>query len=495
MRKPSPEFTQRYGLAKRWRDGVRQNIEDVLRFCANGRQNDFTTRPTSTTEPENDTFISIGEEMATDLAGDLVNYYTPPEARWAEYEITTEVPKEMERQALAYVEDREDQLFALIESSNYNDVAPQITFEAATHGTAAVWCDQGHLQEPIFIDVVPPHELLITPGHLGILDRFRETYVLAQHLPALLPDADLSDDALRKKMEKPTTHAKVTWGFWLDWTDPGNPRWIREIAVDDKLVSEPKEDIGPINGSCPLLIGRFNPQARKPWGRGPAIKALPDLLVLNKIEEVILNKLDEALDPPWSYVDDGLLDMQGGFQSGMAYPRRPGSEAPQPIPNQSQLDYGFYSKEEMEQRIRVAFYQDGPRQRGETPPTASQWLDERRRVQQRLGKPSAPLWTELYYPLIQRIEYIAVQQGLMDEAITLNGQAINVRPISPLQKSQNQDQVMISRSNLDLAFGVFQDQVNTFIDPVETFRKIVSASGDELTVVRDEQQMPQEGEA
>lgn len=485
---PEKDFSSRYSLAKRWRDGVRQNIEDVLKFCANGRQNDFSTRPGNPTQPDNETFISIGEEMATDLAGDLVNFYTPPEARWAEYEILADVPKELEKQVLALVQAREDELFSLIESSNYNDVAPQITFEAATHGTTAIWCDKGHLQEPIFIDIVPPNELLLTPGHMGYLDRFRETWVMAHTLPALLGDeADLSAPELRKKMAKPTERAKVTWGFWLNWDEPGNPRWMRQITVDDKAVT-PAEDIGPISGACPLLVGRFNPQPRKPWGRGPAIKALPDLFVLNKIEEVILNKLDEALDPPWSYVDDGIMDMQHGFQSGMAYPRRAGSEPPQPLPNQSQLDYGFYSKEEMEQRIRVAFYQDGPRQRGETPPTASQWLDERRRVQQRLGKPSAPLWTELYYPFIQRVEYIAVQNGLMEQAITLNGNAINVRPISPLQKSQNQDQVMISRGNLDLAFAVYQDRVEEFIDPVGTFQNIVRASGDTLTVIREEQQ-------
>ena len=129
---------------------------------------------------------------------------------------------------------------------------------------------------------------------------------------------------------------------------------------------------------------------------------------------------------------------------------------PRPVVN---LDTGFFSEDRLEDRLRQRFYQDGPRQRGETPPTASQWIDERRRVQQRLGKPSAPLWREFFMPFVQRVEYLAIQLGKMDEALTHNEAVISVQPISPLQKAQNQDKVMVSRSNLGLAFEVFQERV------------------------------------
>ena len=145
------------------------------------------------------------------------------------------------------------------------------------------------------------------------------------------------------------------------------------------------------------------------------------------------------------------------------------------------LDYGFFSEERMEERLRAAFYQDGPRQRGDTPPTASQWIDERRRTQQRLGKPSAPLWTELFLPFVQRVEYLGVQSGKMQEALSHDGTLINVAPVSPLQKAQNQDQVNVARANLDLGFAVFGDQIP--VNREQTFQNIVDISGDRLTVV------------
>ena len=54
--------------------------------------------------------------------------------------------------------------------------------------------------------------------------------------------------------------------------------------------------------------------------------------------------------------------------------------------------------------------------------------------------------------------------GKLPDAITHDGQNITVLPISPLQKAQNRDKVMVSRSNLDLGFAVLQDQLANVID-------------------------------
>lgn len=492
MTKPSKDFSTRYSAAKRWRDAARPFIEEVLKFCCPGREHDFS-RKGGMTEYDTDVFISLGEEMATDLAGDLVTYYTPSETQWAEYLVTMEVPEDQADVITSIVQDREDKLFTLIQASNYNDIAPQWAFEAASHGTPGLWVQKAHLTQPIHFEVVPPHQLLIVPGHLGYLDRFRETPVQASTLKALFEgwdDVNLSDPKIKAKMEKPGAMCTVIWGFWLDWSDPGRPMWRAEITIDGLRVtpSEPLT-LGDLAGSCPLLVGRFNPQAGRPWGRGPGWKALPDLRVLDMVDETVLSGLDQSLRNTIIYPDDGFLDLSEGLEAGKAYPAHRGFTREQiyDLSRNVNVDQGWFTEERIEDRIRRAFYQDGPRQRGDTPPTAAQWLDERRRVQQRLGKPSAPLWTEMIYPLIQRVEFLGVEAGELPEAITHDGKAISVQPISPLQKAQNQDEVMTTRSNLDLAVTVFQDQTANVIDPIATFQNIVKTSGDKLTVVRTEQ--------
>lgn len=208
--------------------------------------------------------------------------------------------------------------------------------------------------------------------------------------------------------------------------------------------------------------------------------------VYNAVDEAVLDGLDQSLKNTILYADDGFIDLSEGIEPGRAYPAARGFTREQiyELNRGVNLDMGFFSEDRLEDRLRERFYQDGPRQRGDTPPTASQWIDERRRVQIRIGKPSAPLWKELFLPFIQRVEHIGVQMGKLDAELVHNEDVISAQPISPLQKAQNQDKVMVAKSNLDLAFSVFQDQVGAFIDPVQTFENIVTASGDELTVIQ-----------
>lgn len=486
QKKPSKAFSTRKTTAKKWRDLVQRDIEDSLKFCANGRDGDFN-EPQSNTAGE-DIFSSHAEELATDLAGDLVTYFTPSEVRWSEFEVTAEINEDDADEIEDLVNEREEKIFELIESSNYYDIAPQIFFEAAAHGTPAMWVSKGHIHQPVFVETVTPDELLLAPGHNGILDRFREQCILAEHLPATFSgwDVDLDQDRIKKKIDTDGATVDLCWGFWVDWTDPASPQWMHEITVDGIRVTEEKQVLGPLAGACPLLVGRFNPWPKRPWGRGPGVKALAELFTVDRVNELVLDNLDAALNPSWAYPDDGKLDMSEGIERGAAIPAPMGMRnAIQKLDMGGDLDYGWFSEERLVERLRVAFYQDGPRQRGDTPPSATQWLDEARRVQKRIGKPSAPLWSEMIAPFIQRIEYIAVQAGDLKDRITHAGESLSLTPISPLQKAQNQDKVLITRSNLDLAVATFGDQVPSVVNLAETLKRVIKASGDELLVLAE----------
>ena len=218
--------------------------------------------------------------------------------------------------------------------------------------------------------------------------------------------------------------------------------------------------------------------------------------VYNELDERTLEGIDQALSNTLIYPNDGALDFSEGIEIGQAYPAGRDFDARKiwEMAKGVNLDVGLFSKDKMEERLAACFYQDGPRQRGETPPTATQWVDERRRTQQRLGKPSAPLWTEFFLPFIQRVEQIGIETREFDAKITHDGTVINVKSISPLQKAQNQDKVAVTRSNLDLAAGMLGDALPQVIDPVGTFQNIVRVSGDELTIVRKEEPNAPNGE-
>ncbi|MGL6209110.1 MAG: portal protein, partial [Paracoccaceae bacterium] len=326
--KPTKDFSTRFKTAKEYRDGIRPLIEAQFMFTCPAREHDFNRfEGTTKSVAETQVYVSIGEDCAIDLAGDLVTYYTPAEVKWSEYLVVMDIPEDAADEVLEVVQSREDTLWDVIQSSNYNDIAPRLFFEAATHGTPALWVCASHIAQPIHFEVVPPEQLYITPGHNGYLDRFRRVRVYAETLPALFNgwDVSLTDPAIKQKIEKAALMCEVIWGFWLDWTDMGNPQWRCEITVDGKRVTpETPLSLGPMAGSCPLLVGRFNPQTNHPWGRGAGIKALPDLRVLDKVSETVLSAMDQSLLTTLIYADDGHIDFSDGIEAGRAYPAHRG---------------------------------------------------------------------------------------------------------------------------------------------------------------------------
>ena len=492
MKEPSSEFKERYTDAKTFRSGVEDKIRQVYRFCAPGRETEFnqsSSRTSRSTQEEADTYHTLGESYAVDLAGDLMTYFTPVEARWFETEILNDFggQQELEDMALEIVSKREDDLADMIATSNFYDVAPQIYFEGATHGTQAMWVQQASVTQPVFCEPVPPAELLLVPGHLGILDRFREKYVPAKSLESLfLNYAVTFSPAIRQKIDsKSRVMVKLCWGFWLNWSDPGRPRWMMEATVDGECITYEPIDLGDMQGACPLIVGRFNPQPGRPWARGPGLSALNDLRAYDKIAELDLLGLEDAISNTIIYPNDGVLDFSDGLVPGRAYPAGQNFDRNKifEMTKGKNLQAAWFSEERLEMRIMKAFFQDGPRQRGDTPPTAFQWSDEQRRLQQRLGKPSAPLWSEFVLPFLQRIEYLGVQTGRLEQFMSIGDQNLKVQPVSPLQKAQNRDQIGVSRDNLMFGAQLFAERLPEVVDMKATLDKHMAASGDRLTVL------------
>jgi hypothetical protein len=486
--KPTEDFSFRWKDAIEWRNAIDPTLREVAFYCEPGQEREYGTESDSKTQQESETFVDFAEELVSDLAGDLVTYFTPAESVWATYIVTAPVEEDAVEQVNEIVSERERAIDDALRSSNYYDIAPQWGMQAASHGLASIWITRGHIGAPIFFEVIPTHEVYVTPSSHGYLDRFRKCRTHAHMLPQLLAgwNVDLTADTIKRKIDaKPSPKVTLVYGFWLDWSDVVMPMWRCEITVDGQRVTpEQPLVLGPLAGACPMLVGRFNPRPGRPWPRGPAIKALPALRTLDKVSETVLSGLDQALMNTLIYADDGFLDMTSGIVPGTANAASRGFTRDQvyELQRTANLEPGWFTEERIEERIRAIFYQDGPRQRGDTPPTASQWLDERRRVQQRLGKPSAPIWSEMVKPMIQRIEYLMVEAGEIEQAITLNGTDLALEPNSPLTKANNQDQVMVAQSNLQLAAGIFgPEALPQIVDPIATMQNIIRVSGDKIT--------------
>jgi hypothetical protein len=96
------------------------------------------------------------------------------------------------------------------------------------------------------------------------------------------------------------------------------------------------------------------------------------------------------------------MNVDGGVRPGDWIPRAVGSEPPEAIESKARFDVAVFERDELRSVIRRAHYQDKPEQLGKTPPSATQWADERAERARRMGTPATNLVLELQIPIYTR---------------------------------------------------------------------------------------------
>jgi len=480
------EFKERFSAARAHRrEFIQEAGREVYKFCFNGREGEWDERPRKDKEGE-EIFTDFPATVAEEFYGELFSTMTPENAPWAEYEAGNGVDANKAKDASREISDFEKIMAKSIRSSNYYDEG-QIAFQDAVVGTVSMWVERPSLSSPILIRALPISKAFLRLGPRGLEDRFfRESYFY-RDLPSIFPKAKFPRE-IEEKIKKGSGSASVVWGFWRDYSDSSNPIWKQCIRVDEKPI-DLDEDLGG-EGSCPMLVGRFNPVAGSAWGRGPGVRMLPTLRVLNEVTRMNLQGMDRTLDPAYVYQHDGILDLSDGVESGIGYPAMPGTTNPvTPLGLAGSLDYGFFSEERLQDIVRDGFYREVT-QRGKTPPTASQYVGQEQKQVRRMARPAGKLWREIGVGLLTRIEFLERESGGALESADLSmieSGAVIARPISPLERAQAREDVLVSQSIIQMVNeGLGPEQAALLIDGPKSFRNIKDKLKDRLVEFRDE---------
>lgn len=485
------EFAQRFAAAKSHRQEFIETAgREAYKFCFNGREAEWDRRVRKDAQPE-EIFADAVADVAEEFYGEIFHTMTPENSPWVEYEAGIAVPEDRVTDVTEEIARFETAIDRALRASNYYDEGP-VAFQDAVVGTVAMWVERPHLAAPIHCEAVPMPELYLRLGPMGIEDRFRCQRFFYRDLEAVFPNADWPREIRDKIKNSKNGSAKVVRGFWRDYSDPGNPEWVQQVRVDDKAIGLDAK-LGE-EGACPLIVGRFNAVPGSAWGRGPAIKSLPTLRVLNEVARMNLEAMDRQLDPAYVYPHDGMLDLSGGIEPGIGYPAMPGSgQQVQPLGIAGNLDYGFFSEERLTAAIRAAFYRE-IEQRGKTPPSASQYMGQEQKQVRRMARPAGKLWAEFGVGLLRRVEWIERQPGggLEGQKFSMiEDNVVSARPVSPLERAQAREEVLIGQSIMEMAVQTLGEQVSILIDGPKTIQNIKAKLKDKLVEVRSEDQIRQ----
>ncbi len=436
-----------------------------------------------TDDTEEEPATSLGMEASADFAGIITSTFMPSNFDWARRGQGAFLSEEDWGAVKDEAEKGDKQIMNAIRASNLEANAFQVFAPDLSLGTAAVWIDDPTPAMPAAAKAIPLRELEINIGPDGrIDDRFVVKHVKPRNLKANLPGiAGLDDLAKAKANQTKGKRLRVAQGFWRKWEDVGSVRWQHVILVDDKLVHD-EEMTG--EGSIPLLVMRFFPDASRPFGNGPMLQAKPWLRILDALSGCTQDRADIAIAPPIGYPNDGVVNFEGGIQSGMAYPMAPGSGRDfVPLYFQGDPNLGLITLAELEASIKRLFYIDRPEQRGKTPPTAFQFLDELMEAQRRIGPPGQGFWLEGPLEIFLRFKFMQERAGLV-APLTSDGRLVSVTPFNPAVASAEAQEVQQATRFVELARALFPAESQAAIDGFTTLENIKKKMREELVVMR-----------
>jgi hypothetical protein len=264
------EANSRLKAAREWKKQWDQDFRECYFLASPHRQRTLNSQndPQRTRvqdAPELNT--DLGFLITQDFVTEIVNTYMPEAQMWCERGKGMDISDEIFQQIEEGLRKSDQQIFAAMKASNLYAEVTKAFYPDLAIGTAAMWIQRPHPKEPIVVSALPLRELEVNLGPYGeIDDRFAVRHTRNCYVQELLGDDIWQKVPAETKAlieDKPADRTKVTWGFWRDWDDHGDEVWQHTVLLDRALVHD-VELKG--EGSCPLLVMRFNPSP--PTGRG-----------------------------------------------------------------------------------------------------------------------------------------------------------------------------------------------------------------------------------
>lgn len=167
--------------------------------------------------------------------------------------------------------------------------------------------------------------------------------------------------------------------------------------------------------SWPFAVPRWTKLNEEKYGRCPAMKALPDVKMLNAVMKTTIRGMQKVVDPPLMVPDNGFLLPINTTPGGTNFFRTGMKDRIEPFPAAARPDIGLDFIENIRERVREHFFVDQLQlinQRDMTATEVMQRTDERLRF---LGPILGRLNNELLRPIVDRVFDILNKRGKLPD--------------------------------------------------------------------------------
>lgn len=436
------------------------------------------------------TAIHAAELMAASLHGMLTNASTP----WFSLRYTDD-QFESDDLAKEWLQGATDVMYQEIHRSNFHEAIHELYSDLITFGTAIMFIDSDS-QDNLRFSARHIAECYVSEDEFGRVDTvYREFKMTARAAAAQFGDENLSKRIAKALAQDPYEEVNLLHvvmprterdSFKLD--SKNKPFASCYIDPDDKVIlSESGFD------EFPYVVPRYlKASFEHGYGRSPAMTALADIKMLNKMSETVIRAAQLQIHPPLMVPDDGFHMPVRTVPGGLNFYRSGTRDRIEPLNIGSNNPLGENQLDQRRQAIRAAFYVD-QLILGASPGMTATEVIQRTEEKMRLLAPAlGRLQAELLHPMINRVfAILSRKKAFMAAPEFMSGGQIDIEYVSPLAKAQRSGDVQSAMQLFEFLSPLLQidPSVVDYLDLDGLAQHIIKVTNVPATVVRGAQEV------
>ena len=358
-------------------------------------------------------FDATASDAADNLAASIYSLLTPPESLWVS--LVPEGPDSPDAVAATMA------LRANLNDSNFYTTIHQCYMDLIILGTACLFMAENPIgaASAFSFTAIPMRDIAILNGAVFHTATMPAREVMEKY-PSWTPPANLRD-TIKQDPETPLRLVQSLIGNdFVAWLDVGG-------EIENNIVATGKFETNP------YIIFRWSVASGELYGRGPVLRALPDIKTANKVVELVLKNATIAVSGIWQADDDGVINLSNiNLTPGAIIPKAVGSSGLTPLATSADFDVSQIILKDLRERIRHALLADRLGLLSEKEMTATEILARNADMVRILGATYGRLLHEFIRPLVERGLQILSRRGVIDK-IRLHSDA-ELKYIAPITK-------------------------------------------------------------
>lgn len=366
-------------------------------------------------------YDATASDAADNLAASIYTLLTPPESMWLQLVGESELSPNPDIATAA--------LRANLNDSNFYTTIHQCYMDLVIMGTACLFMAESPIgaSSAFTFTAIPMSDIAILPNAVFHTTSMPACEVM-ERFPTWTPPANIRD-TIKRDPETPLKLVQSLVGTdFTAWLDVGGD-------IENNIISTGTFETNP------YIIFRWSLASGELYGRGPVLRALPDIKTANKVVELVLKNATIAVSGIWMADDDGVINLNNiNLTPGAIIPKAVGSSGLTPLTSGADFDVSQLILRELRERIRHTLLADRLGLLSEKEMTATEIMARNADMMRILGATYGRLLHEFIRPLCDRGLQILSRRGLIDP-IRLNSDA-ELKYIAPIAQMTATDSIL-----------------------------------------------------